>query len=95
MTELAEENLNKRIEIYKGLEGEVVFDVDAENETIWATPEQMAAVFGVQRPAIVKHLSNIYKSGELNEKATCSKKEQVRVSDYIVIYRSACIYVHS
>ena len=67
----------KRIEIYKGAEGEVVFDVDAEGETIWATPEQMATIFGVQRPAIVKHLNNIHKSGELNLDPTCSILEQV------------------
>lgn len=67
----------KRIEIYKGLSGEVVFDVDAEGETIWATPEKIAQIFGVQRPAIVKHLSNIYKSGELSMDGTCSKMEQV------------------
>ena len=60
----------RKIEIYKGLEGEVVFDVDESGETIWATPEQMAEVFGVQRPAVVKHLSNIYKSGELDERTT-------------------------
>ena len=76
---MSEGNIEKRIEIYKGLEGEVVFDVDSDNETIWATPEQMAAIFGVQRPAIVKHLSNIYKTGELDEKATCSKMEQVQI----------------
>ena len=76
---MGEGNIEKRIEIYKGLEGEVVFDVDSDNETIWATPEQMAAIFGVQRPAIVKHLSNIYKTGELDEKATCSKMEQVQI----------------
>ena len=73
-----EENKEKRIEIYKGLEGEVVFDVDMEQETIWATTEQMAKVFGVQRPAIVRHLGNIYKSGELKESTTCSKMEQVQ-----------------
>ena len=89
---MAEENIEKRIEIYRGLEGEVVFDVDAENETIWATPEQMAAVFGVQRPAVVKHLSNIYKSGELDEKATCSKMEQVRYEGGRKVVREKKIY---
>ena len=74
---MTEENTEKRIEIYRGLSGEVVFDVDAEGETIWATPEQIATIFGVQRPAIVKHLSNIYKSGELVADPTCSKMEQV------------------
>lgn len=67
----------KQIEIYEGINGEVVFDIDAEGETIWATPEQMAAIFDVQRPAIVKHLSNIHKSGELDLTPTCSKMEQV------------------
>ncbi len=76
-----DDKLDKRIEIYKGLEGEVVFNVDADEETIWATPEQMAKVFGVQRPAIVKHLSNIYKSGELVADPTCSKMEQVDGED--------------
>ena len=82
----------KRIEIYKGLAGEVVFDVDTEGETIWATPEQMATVFGVQRPAIVKHLGNIYKSGELKEKATCSKMEQVRIEGGRKVVREKKIY---
>ena len=76
---MTDKGQTNKIEIYKGLTGEVIFNIDVERETIWATPEQMATVFGVQRPAIVKHLSNIYKSGELDEKATCSKMEQVRI----------------
>ena len=81
-----------KIEIYKGIEGEVVFNVDTNSETIWATQEQMAKVFGVQRPAIAKHLSNIYKSGELNEKATCSKMEQVRWEGDRKVAREKKIY---
>ena len=82
----------RKIEIYKGLEGEVVFDVDESGETIWATPEQMAEVFGVQRPAVVKHLSNIYKSGELDERTTCSKMEQVRQEGERKVVRTKKIY---
>jgi hypothetical protein len=37
----------------------------------------IAAIFGVNRPAIVKHSGNIYKASELEEQATCSKMEQV------------------
>ena len=69
---MTEDNIEKRIEIYKGLEGEVVFDVDTENETIWATQAQMAKVFGVNTQAISRHLSNIFKSGELDLKSVCS-----------------------
>ena len=63
----------KRIEIYKGAEGEVVFDVDTEGETIWATQAQITALFGVDRTVIGRHLNNIFKDGELDEKRVCAK----------------------
>lgn len=47
-------------------------DVRLENETVWLTQEQIANLFGTKRPAITKHLSNIYKSGELEREGTCS-----------------------
>jgi hypothetical protein len=42
------------------------------NETLWLSQAQIASLFGVQRPAIGKHLKNIFESGELNEKVVCS-----------------------
>ena len=74
---MTEENAEKRIEIYQGDKGEVVFDVDAEAETIWATYEQMANLFGVDRTVIVRHVNNIYKTGELEANPTCAKNAQV------------------
>ena len=62
-----------RIEIYKGLKGEVVFDVDAEGETIWATQAQITDLFGVDRTVITRHLGNIFREGELDEKRVCAK----------------------
>jgi hypothetical protein len=43
-----------------------------ENETVWLTQAQIAELFGTKRPAITKHLNNIYKTGELEEDNTCS-----------------------
>ena len=63
----------KRIEIYQGLTGEVVFDVDAVGETIWATQAQIAQLFGVDRTVVGRHLRNIFKDGELDEKRVCAK----------------------
>ena len=68
----------KQIEIYKVVEGEVVFDVDAQKETIWATEEQVAKLFDVDRSVINRHFKNIYREGELEEKVTCAKNAQVR-----------------
>ena len=64
---------DKRIEIYKGLEGEVIFDIDAEGETIWATQDQMAKIFSVDRTVVSRHIRNIFKDGELDEARVCAK----------------------
>lgn len=53
--------------LYTTANGEVKFDVLVKNETVWLTQEKMALLFGVQRPAITKHLKNIFESGELSE----------------------------
>ena len=52
-------------------------DVRLENETVWLTQEQIAKLFGTQRPAITKHLANIYNSGELEREGTCSILEHM------------------
>ncbi len=52
-------------------------EVQLKEETLWLDARQIAYLFDVQRPAIVKHIRNIYKSGELDENLTCSKMEQV------------------
>lgn len=46
-------------------------------ETLWMTQKAMSELFGVQVPAISKHLKNIFESGELQESATVSKMEIV------------------
>ena len=51
--------------------------IDAEHETVWLTQQQIADLFGTKRPAITKHLSNIYKSGELDKASTCSILEHM------------------
>ena len=55
----------------------VRLDVRLENETVWLTQEQIANLFGTKRPAITKHLANIYKSGELEREGTSSILEHM------------------
>ncbi|MDE6084274.1 MAG: virulence RhuM family protein [Muribaculaceae bacterium] len=55
----------------------VKLEVRLENETVWLTQQQIADLFGTKRPAITKHLANIYKSGELDENSTCSILEHM------------------
>ncbi len=84
--------MEQGIEIYKVAKGEVVFNVDSEKETIWATQEQIAQLFDVQVPAIAKHLNNIYKSGELQMDATFSKMEKVQIEGGRKVKRNIKLY---
>ena len=52
-------------------------EMKLEEETVWLTQEQIAILFGTKRPAITKHLNNIYNSGELDRDSTCSILEHM------------------
>lgn len=62
--------------IYKSVNGPEI-EVKLKEETVWLDAHLMARLFNVNRPAVVKHINNIYKTKELDEKLTCSKTEQV------------------
>jgi len=55
--------------LYTTPEGEVKLSVLLENETIWLTQEQMSQLFDRERSVITKHIGNIFKEGELEEKS--------------------------
>ncbi len=59
------------IVIYRSSDGPKI-EVRLEGENIWLMQEQIALLFGTQRPAITKHLNNILKEGELEEKSVSS-----------------------
>ena len=71
------ENLNDKIIIYQSEDGKTQLDVTLEHETVWLTQKQIAELFGTKRPAISKHLKNIYTSEELTEESTCSILEHM------------------
>ena len=64
------------IQIYKTPSGTEI-QVSLNEETVWLDAHFIALLFDVKRPAIVKHIQNIYKSKELSKKSTCSILEQV------------------
>ncbi len=53
-------------------DGSVAINATVDKESVWLSQKQIADLFGVQRPAVTKHLSNIFKSGELDEEVICS-----------------------
>jgi len=65
------------IVIYQTAKKKVELKVRLEKETIWLNAHQIAQVFSVDRTVAVKHIRNIYKTGELHETSTCAKIAQV------------------
>lgn len=86
--------MNKELEflIYSTPDEDVSIDAVVNNETIWLTQKSMAQLFGVQTPAISKHLKNIFEDGELLEKATLSKMEIVQQEGSRQIQRKLDFY---
>lgn len=64
-----------RFLIYKAEEEDVSVDAIVKDESIWLSQKGMAELFGVQVPAISKHLKNIFEDGELREEVVVSKME--------------------
>lgn len=51
---------------------DVKLEVNMQDETVWLSQSQMAELFGKDRKTITRHIQNIYKDGELEEKSVCS-----------------------
>ena len=73
--------MSKQLELESIEKGEFVFynsnevtnlEVMVKNDTVWLTQMHIAKLFGVNQPAISKHISNIYSSGELEKEDTYS-----------------------
>jgi len=64
--------------LYTSPKGDVKVEVLLNNETVWLSQKSIAQLFGVNVPAISKHLDNIYETGELSKEATISILETVQ-----------------
>ena len=66
--------MSKESEIifYQGDDGNIKIEVFYHDETFWMTQKSISELFGVQRPAITKHIKNIFESSELIEDSVSS-----------------------
>ena len=59
--------------LYHSEQSDVTVNAIIKDETIWITQKAMAELFGIDKSGISRHLSNIFKSGELDEKVVVAK----------------------
>jgi hypothetical protein len=70
--------MNNEIVFYSTPDGDKKVEILFQDENFWLTQKDIARLFGVEVPAISKHLGNIYETGELGRKSTLSILETVR-----------------
>jgi hypothetical protein len=78
--------------IYQVPNGKTKIDVHLENETVWLNLYQLADLFQTDRTSIIRHIQNIYDSGELREEATCAKISQVHKEGDRIVNRNILFY---
>lgn len=88
------QDMNRQIHyvLYHSEESDVSVNAVVQNESIWVTQKAMADLFGVNTPAISKHLKNIYEEGELSEESTVSKMEIVQTEGSRQVKRNVDFY---
>ena len=74
----------KKYELIKFNDGEFSLDVNVSpsEDTVWLTKEQIAILFDRNRTVISKHISNIYREGELDRRSICAKNAHVDKYEY-------------
>jgi hypothetical protein len=61
------------IEIYTTQDGQTEIEVKFQEDTVWLTQSQISELFLRDRTVITKHINNVFKEGELNEKSNVQK----------------------
>lgn len=67
------------IEIFKSEDGKTEIQVKLDNDTVWLNQYQLEELFQTNRTSVNRHISNIYKSKELDRISICAKIAQVQL----------------
>ena len=84
-------NIVEKNEVVQFKNGDFVLDVNVspDSETVWLNQKQIASLFGIDRTVVTRHIKNIFKSGELDEKSMCANfahMGKLGVQEYNVKY---------
>ena len=83
MKKIKKEN---KIVIYQAKNGAIELRGDIKKETVWATQAQIVDLFGVDQSVVSRHISNIFKDGEIEEKSNMQKMHNTNSDKPITLY---------
>ena len=67
------EQPNSEFIIFKTQDEKISVDVRLNEQDVWLTQDQLAVLFGIERPGITQHIKNIFTEGELHENSVSKK----------------------
>ena len=83
---MKKKNLNKEIVIYQAPSGAIELRGDISRETIWATQAQIVELFGVDQSVVSRHVRNIFKDGEVQQKSNMQKMHITKSDKPVILY---------
>ena len=79
-------NPKNKIVLYTDKRGNVELRADIERDTLWATQEQIAQLFDVDRTDVTKHNNNIFNNGEVDQKSNVQKMHIAKSDRPVTLY---------
>ncbi len=74
------------IEIYKSTDNQIEINVQFDHDTVWLSQGQITELFQRDRTVITKHINNIFKENELDEKSNVQKMHIANSDKPVVFY---------
>ncbi|MCK5744142.1 MAG: virulence RhuM family protein [Caldisericia bacterium] len=84
--------MKNEIIIFKTKDGGIKVEVNLQKETVWLNLNQMSELFGRDKSVVSRHLNNIFKTKELDEKATVAKIATVQAEGTRKVMRKIDYY---
>jgi hypothetical protein len=78
---------NQEIVVFTTKDKKIVLDVFIDKDSVWLNQYQLSELFLIDRTSILRHIRNIYKTGELSQKSTCANITQVQKSQLPIFPR--------
>ena len=77
--------MENQIEIYQSQDG-IVLNVQLSNETVWLSQDQLTVLFERDQSVISRHLSNVFKEGELTKESNMQKMHIANSDKPVTLY---------
>jgi prophage maintenance system killer protein/prophage antirepressor-like protein len=83
---MKKKEIKQNVVIYQAKNGAIEMRGDVSRETLWATQAQIVELFGVDQSVVSRHIRNVFKDGEVDEKSNMQKMHIANSDKPVVIY---------